>query len=268
MKKLLLSLMVVTCASLSIAHPAHYNLTEVVKRQEDVRLTTKWALVIDTSSSMEQDRVEKAHYAFLKVTQFPVDELKFCMYTFNDSGVDRYRPWKGASPVEFRNAHKWANKPWQRGTLSKGVVAIKKALHQPVHNLTVIIISDGGFTEGIAAVKTAIAESQHWRKVSGYGKALIVTIGIQNLYYYAGGKLSDPVCQRGMKEIGSQGEGGYYFVHTGRFRSSMVAPPPEKVTTLQKAKEKIKKAYRSPPPSPSLNVVPSLKHSLDSRRTH
>ena len=190
-----------------------YRMTMIKKPK--LRLTKNWAFVVDTSHSMNQDRAEKAHKAFLIATQFPTDELNFCMYTFNDRGVDRFRNWSRASPKEFKAAHNWARKKWQRGTLSYAGAAIRKALHQKKRELTVVIISDGGFSEGYLEVKKIITEGQIWRKNNGYDPAIIACIGIENLHYRNGGKEPDHVNQQWLHDIGVDNSGGYSYVHRG-----------------------------------------------------
>lgn len=230
-----------------------YNMTMV--EPPTIRLTNTWAFIFDTSSSMKQDRVAKAHYGFVSATNHAgtgVDEWKFCVFTFNDRGVDRFRDWEEASVDSFKAAHKWSNKPWQRGTLSYADAAIKKALQLKKKDLTVILITDGGFSngsggDGMDRVKKIINEGQAWRVKHGYGKAIIACIGIQNLYYRAGYKKPDPICQRGLQEIGIAHSGGYFYVHKGKFKRSLIAAPPPppktKLTVLQKVKGVIKNTF-------------------------
>lgn len=239
--------------SLVLASPpqkkAAYRMTMV--NPPAVRLTNNWAFIFDTSHSMKQDRVAKAHYGFVNATNHSTDEWKFCVFTFNDHGVDRFLDWEEASVDSFKAAHKWSNKPRQRGVLSYANAAIKKALHLKTKDLTIILITDGGFsssagTDGLVKVKQIIADGQAWRQKNGYGKAIIACIGIQNLYYRAGYKKPDPICQRGLQEIGVANSGGFFYVHQGPFRKSMIASPPNKLTVLQKVKDVIKEVFTKP----------------------
>ena len=239
--------------TLTLATPENYTMTMV--NRPEARLTSNWAFIFDTSHSMQQERVEQAHYAFLNATNHAgtgVDEWKFCVFTFNDRGVDRFRDWEEASVDSFKAAHEWSNMKRQRGVLSYANAAIKKALQLEKEDLTIILITDGGFSkdytgvDGMAKVKQIIAAGQMWRQKHGYGKAIIACIGIQNLYYRAGYKKPDPVCQRGLQDIGIAHSGGYFYVHQGSFHSSLISPPPTKLTVLQKVKGAIKEAFEDP----------------------
>ena len=64
--------------------------------------------------------------------------------------------------------------------------------------------------------------------------------GIQNLFYRNGYKKPDPICQRGLREIGVKGKGGYFYVHKGSYKPSLIAPTPEKVTVIDSVKDTIK----------------------------
>ena len=193
--------------------PDNYHMT-VIKHPK-TQLTKNWAFVIDTSHSMNQDRVEKAQKAFQEATRCPSDELNFCMFTFNDKGVDRFRKWREASPQAFKKAHNWARKKWQRGVLSYAGNALRKALQLRKTELTLIIISDGGFTEGYEKIDCIIRRGQAWREANGYERAIISCIGIQNLYYRTGGKEADSVNQKWLHDIGVANQGGYSYVHRG-----------------------------------------------------
>ena len=224
-----------------------YRMTMIKKPK--LRLTKNWAFVVDTSHSMSQDRAEKAHKAFLVATQFPTDELNFCMYTFNDRGVDRFRDWAKASPKEFTAAHNWARKKWQRGVLSYGGAALKKALHQKKQELTIIIISDGGFTEGYQKIKNIIIEGQAWRTKSGFDPAIIACIGVENLYYRTGGKELDHINQQWLHDIGDDNNGGYSYIHKGSRPINPLRSHTKKVIrqTASKKKPKSRKIPLSTP---------------------
>jgi len=234
--------------SLVLATPQVYKMTMV--NPPSVRLTKNWAFIFDTSHSMQQDRVAKAQYGFVNATKHSTDEWRFCVFTFNDHGVDRFRDWEEASVDSFKAAHKWSNMKRQRGVLSYANTAVKKALQLKVEELTIILITDGGFsrdtsgTEGMVKVKQIIADGQAWREKHGYRKAIIACIGIQNLYYSAGYKKPDPICQQGLQEIGVANAGGFFYVHQGPFYNSLIAPLPNKLTVLQKAKSAIKNAFK------------------------
>jgi len=183
------------------------------------RLTTKWVFVVDRSSSLwhKPDRgvLKGLRQAFKFATQYPEDELSFSIYKFHDKNKEKFRNWKHASVKEFKKAEKWIMEG--HGIYSYGKEAINKALRQKVKELSVIIITDGGFTSassgrGFGAVQQVIENAQAWRIEKGYGEAIICTIGIENKDYFGGGKPDDKVCQEYLKKIGSRYNGGYLYV--------------------------------------------------------
>ena len=157
--------------------------------------------------------------AFSTVTQFPTDELHFCIITFSNKGQERYRKWVQASKNEIKKANRWIYK--KMGVSSFANKAILKALQQKKKALTVIIITDGGFTEacynrGFSSTYKTIRGGQNWRAKNGYREAAIVTIGIENRNYMHGGKPSDKKCQAFLKKIGKKWNGGYFLVKKRR----------------------------------------------------
>lgn len=184
------------------------------------RLTTSWMFVVDTSASMERC-FEKSRVAFLEATKCPTDELKFGVVTFNnefnqevmklDVNGDFRTNWHPATVDNFRKTEEWIR--GHCGVRSFGAKAMKIALSAPRKNLTVVLISDGGFSDGFTAVDSAIESTQQWRLNNGYGYAIITSIGIENLYYTAGGKQPDADCQAFLKGIGEKWCGGYFLVH-------------------------------------------------------
>lgn len=196
-----------------------YHRVMMIKRNKE-RFTKNWAFVIDSSHSTWA-LAAKVMKAFNTATGFPSDQLRFCAYVFNDPGwtSKHYRDWVDASPEEFDKTQRWIRNT--RGVGSIATPALVRALQQPVKELTVLIISDGGFTDGggkggqgIGVVKAIIEAGQKWRERQGYERALIVSIGIENALcwpYYP--KLSNTDCQKGMRDIGVDGLGGYFYIH-------------------------------------------------------
>jgi hypothetical protein len=98
---------------------------------------------------------------------------------------------------------------------------------QTKEKLTLMLISDGGFSEGISRIKRIIAAGQKWRTDHGFDPAVICAIGIENTKskpWYP--KPTDAVCQQGMREIGVEGEGGYFYVK--RLSKTVAAKPTKK----------------------------------------
>ena len=198
-----------------------------MKAKPKVRLTTRWAFVFDTSQSINIFGLHGGVLkAFVTATSRPVDQFRFCMYAFNDKGCWTYRKWSslparlgrnGKVTKRWRAIVNWLYHPKNTGTMSFGGGAINAALHQKVKKLTVIIISDGGFTEGGKKIKAVIKAAQAWRVKSGYGKAVITTIGIENMAcrpLYP--KPTNKTCQGWMSSIGKTGHGGYFYIYKKR----------------------------------------------------
>lgn len=217
-----------------------------------LRPTKNWIFVVDNSDSM-LDVFHKSLEGFKLVTQTPSDDWKFKLIVFSDMGKQNTfkakneanieEDWHAASPTSFDSARRWANKPQNRGTNSHGLPAIIAALHEPIDELTIVIISDGGLTSacenrGFGTTESTIAKAQSWRSKNGHGMAIITTIGIRNSHYSAfcsacnrnkgntkhnyslpdqwqtnkGHKPSDADCQAFMQRLGSTYFGGYVLV--------------------------------------------------------
>ena len=190
-----------------------YKMKVVVPPKD--RVTIRWAFVVDTSSSIvEMGLFGGILKAYNTATQRPSDHLCFCMYAFNDRGCHTYKGWEDASVEAFDGSIAWLYDKKNQGTMSHGTAAIVAALKQKQKELTVIIISDGGFTEGGEKVKKAIKDTQAWREKVGLGAALICTIGIENhLCYPQYPKPSNETCQGWLSDIGKTGGGGYFYIY-------------------------------------------------------
>ena len=228
--------------------------TEVVRPERGV-ITKNWIFVVDNSDST-RDVFHKAVEGYKHVTQFPTDEWFFKLIVFSDSGKqrtfktgqkDKKKDWHPASVDDFRAARRWANRRVNRGANSKGLSAMVEALKEPKTELTIVLISDGGFTTAcrvsdekrrFAGVESSIASWQAWRGRQGYGPAVIVSIGIRNSHYSAfcracrrnypgsrhnyalpdrwasnkGNKPSDTECQAFLRRLGTNYLGGYVVV--------------------------------------------------------
>jgi hypothetical protein len=207
--KYLTSLLLLT---MSIALAQQVDITNPVAPK--TQLTTNWVFVVDTSHSM-QGVFDKSRAAFLHATSHPTDELFFSVITFNDRGMERFRDWQPASDRAFREASRWIETEMR--VLSYGQRALEMALHLARPELTIVLITDGGFTEasegrGFEAIRRTITSGQEWRRNNGHGSALLCAIGIENIGYTTGGKPSDADCQAFLREVGDQHGGGYFLV--------------------------------------------------------
>lgn len=178
------------------------------------QLTKNWVFVVDTSHSM-RGVFDKARAAFLHATSFPTDELFFSAITFNNQNMEKFRDWRPSSVQEFQETSRWIESEMR--VLSYGRRAMEMALHLERPELTIVLITDGGFTEacegrGFDTIRRTITDGQEWRRNNGHGAALICSIGIENIGYTAGGKPSDADCQAFLREIGDQHGGGYFLV--------------------------------------------------------
>jgi len=178
------------------------------------QLTKNWVFVVDTSHSM-RGVFDKARAAFLHATSYPTDELFFSVITFNNRSMEKFRDWRPSSDREFREASRWIEAEMR--ILSYGQHAIDMALHLERPELTIVLITDGGFTEacegrGFETIRQTIAAGQEWRRNNNYGSALICSIGIENIGYTTGGKPSDAACQAFLREVGDKNGGGYFLV--------------------------------------------------------
>jgi len=197
------------------------NYRVMMVRKNTKRFSKNWAFVIDSSHST-WDIAERVLTGVEVATQFPTDHLRFCTYVFNNEGCHRYRRvrdkdgnlvgWVDASPDEFKAAKKFVRD--NRGVSSYAAKALRDALFQPKKDLTIIVISDGGFSEGITKIKATIEAGQKWREKKGYGRAIICAIGIENMKSWPTyPKLSNRVCQQSMRDIGVEGKGGFFYIH-------------------------------------------------------
>jgi hypothetical protein len=201
-----------------IARDRNHRVVMIKKNRE--RFTKNWAFVVDSSHSTWAI-AGKILTGFNTATGFPTDQLRFCTYVFNDPGwtSKHYRDWVDACPEEFTKTQKWIRQT--RGVGSIAGPAIIRAFQQPVEELTVLIISDGGFTDGggrggqgISVVKGVIEKGQQWRVAHGLERAVVVSIGIENsLCWPQYPKLPNSDCQIGMRALGVEGKGGFFYIH-------------------------------------------------------
>lgn len=207
------------------------------------RFSKNWVFVIDGSDSMA-GIFHRALQGWRSVTQDPTDEWRFCVFAFSDASRTRFFDWRPATPDDFKAAEAWVEHRNQQGVLSKVREALERALRLDSPTLSIVIISDGGFTSasdgrGFGTIRSVIAEGQGWRHLNGLARATITTIGINNPHYSAwcrrcvldsrtsrphdysipdqplsniGQKASNPDCQAFMQEIGVRYHGGYLLV--------------------------------------------------------
>ena len=212
--------------------------TEIVK-PKPYSLSPNIVFVVDASSSINNsdDISAKFEKAWEETTsRIASDELYFCVYTFHNKGDERFRDWTNAGGPqgleEFTKAKAWIKN--NTGTYSWGQKAIAGALRK-VNNLnhnrvmqrtlSIILITDGGFTEAARyAIKNPNAYAfnpivkeieigQKLRLQRGLMPATFRTIGIRNTEYWSlSVKRPDSECQDFLKTLGNIYSGGYYLV--------------------------------------------------------
>lgn len=182
-------------------------------------LSKYWIFVVDGSNSMD-GIFGKVRKAFLTATAGASDEWEFAAITFDDARMERFRDWVKATPDELVSLEQWIRfrERNRRPVLSYGATAIRMALAQNKRELTVILITDGGFTEvsraggNFQVMRDVFEAGQAHRANNGLPYALVCCIGIENKNYTAGRKPPDADCQAFLKEMGERWRGGYFLV--------------------------------------------------------
>lgn len=182
-------------------------------------LSNHWIFVVDGSDSM-RGVFDKVKRSFSEFKEFQADEVYYAAITFDDPSMERFREWERGSPDTLDEITKWVNVR-ERNRIpvnSYGIRAIQMALEQSEEELTIILITDGGFTEvcrhngDFSVISNVIESGQQARVNRGLSQALICSIGIENKHYTAGNKPSDERCQEFMASVGSQWGGGYFLI--------------------------------------------------------
>lgn len=219
-----------------------YEFVEVEKAKPH-SISPNIVFVIDASSSINSsDEVSaKFELAWNQIVSYlGFDSLYFCVYVFNDEDSLYRRDWQEVNGLdaenEFKRARDWVRKC--TGIFSYGKKALSLAIKEKnkfakndymKRSLTIILITDGGFTEAARygmseeckslgrspfwPIENAIKESQKWRKRHGLFPATIVSIGLENKEVWSlSVKRSDKECQNFLRKLGKLYHGGYYLV--------------------------------------------------------
>lgn len=183
-------------------------------------LSKYWIFVVDGSNSMD-GIFTRVRRAFFTAAEQGTDEWEFAAITFDDARMERFRDWAKATPDEFTAAEQWieSRERNRKPVLSYGATAIRMALAQRQRELTIVLITDGGFTEvsradgNFQVMRDVFEAGQAHRLNSGLPYALVCCIGIENKNYTAGRKPPDADCQAFLREMGERWRGGYFLVH-------------------------------------------------------
>lgn len=214
------------------------------------------AFVVDASSTMTRsaEMSKKWQMAWDTIVNLlSSDDLYVRTYIFHDLNDNKRTKWQDfGGPLgfkKFKDTKKWILE--NKGIRSWGLVSLRQALkdknpldknNSTNKRLTVILLTDGGFSEAAGPEKQSkkmyakaeklarsgqwgmtgsfkifdkvIAECQKWRKKKGLDPATIVSIGIQNddPSWGTSVKRPDKECQKWLKKIGKKYNGGYVYV--------------------------------------------------------
>lgn len=178
-------------------------------------LTKNWQFIIDTSDSTRKI-FPKLRQALIDVINQPFDEFNFSIITFNNQSMEATKNWCEASKEEFVAADQFVLTHY--GVLSYGFKALEMGIKQNKNELTIVLITDGGFTEvcrnqgNFSIVDDCINKAQQWRHENNLADAQILCVGLENKGYTAGHKPPDEKCQEYLKGLGERSGGGYILV--------------------------------------------------------
>ncbi len=216
---------------LALPVQAHHN-TEFVEIIPTKFVSNNIVFVVDGSSTMRNSKGLKGKFlrAWDSIAdKLASDEWYFCAYLFSNKDEEKFYPWRTAggnkSLEELDGLYTWimAN----RKIRSYGNNALSMAIKStnPLNKnkmmastLTVILITDGGFTEateptGYTTAYEAVINAQKWREDAELFEATILTIGLENKIYWSNKvKRPDAECQEFLKTLGTKYNGGYYLV--------------------------------------------------------
>lgn len=157
------------------------------------------------------------------------DEWYFCAYFFGDKNREEFYPWTPAggpqSKQELEKLYIEMLKSEQLKSFGKKALSMAIRSKNPLdknpsmsRTLTVILITDGGFTEAVGPMRyhstyDAVIMAQKWREANDLFEATIWTIGLENkIYWSAKVKRPDAECQAFLKKLGTKYNGGYCLV--------------------------------------------------------
>lgn len=151
------------------------------------RLTSKILFVIDVSGSMKGEPLGQALGMVAEIMEQPLDDLEIGVITFADA-TNRWPGYRGPKDEDLPNG--WGRLPsaktlgsakaWMRsrgasgGTEPLGAIAL--AINENRNDLSVVLVTDGGFTAttALAAFRGAIKA----RQAAGLGKVVFMVLGV------------------------------------------------------------------------------------------
>jgi hypothetical protein len=184
-------------------------------------VTKRILFVVDVSGSMgDNSKIIDAIACVNTATQQPVDDMEIAVMAFSD-GVSRWQ-WTEEAVEGHPIAPNWARMPsekvseasqfWLRSLGASGntyaTYALNLALHEPVKELTIVVLSDGIFCDAPGSVLLTIDAGQAWRESNDLGRALIVTVAVAAPDFVTGIRGAHP----DMATLGTKGGGGCFLV--------------------------------------------------------
>ncbi len=216
---------------LALPAEAHHN-TEFMEIVPTKFVSTNIVFVIDGSSTMRNSKGLKGKFyrAFQSISdKLAGDEWYFCAYLFGNHDNEKFYAWRAAggkkSKSELYKLYRWSLASKQIRSFGNKALSMAVRSENPLNKnkmmsrtLTVILITDGGFTEatgptGYSASYEAVVVAQGWRKDNELFEATILTIGLENRIYWSSKvKRQDAECQAFLRTLGTKYNGGYYLV--------------------------------------------------------
>ena len=223
---LLLSLCLITPLN------AHHGNTEFVEVVPAKFISPNIVFVIDCSSTMRNSKgLRSKFYKAIETIKGKLagDAWYFSAYFFGDKNREEFYPWTPAggpgSKRELEKLYRTALKSKQIRSFGKKALSLAIRSKNPLswnpsmsRTLTVIIISDGGFSEAVGPMRynstyDAVIMAQKWREANELFEATIWTIGLENkIQWSAKVKRPDAECQAFLKTLGTKYNGGYCLV--------------------------------------------------------
>jgi hypothetical protein len=254
--RLLCILLLTICCSVGIAQeptpqPSAPKLEMIVEQK--IPINKNILFIVDRSGSMDNGLLERAITVVLSIVEpeHAIDELNVAAVVFND----RYVRWDGhPSPAGERQPPKgWASLPnpeavkalnewvdsYRAGGSTHVIPALVHGLMEPINELTIVVVSDGIFSDPVGmvgmsdALRNIITDGQKEREKMGLNHAVLLAYGVSTE-----GSSTGPTDT--MKVIGDLGQGGYLH--------ELVPPPPPPPETEDAPPDPNAVPYGPPPP--------------------
>lgn len=142
-----------------LATPKETKTKEVIVVQQKERFRKRVLFIYDCSGSMSRSDLNKAFVTFAMIAQQPIDSMEIAIIAFDDylarwPGIPEPKApkpipkgWAGMpSLVAFQKAQKWLNS-LDMGGGTDVLPALQLAFKEKRNEISIVIISDGGFTD-------------------------------------------------------------------------------------------------------------------------